>query len=159
MDGTRIVAINGKSVSGTRLVIAPGVNTVRTRFRWPQGGTGEADLKFYATPNTVYYVYYSVHPPYRGNDNLGDKMLMGLSDTGSQDAILGAVAVGPVAAAVGAADKVVHETSQNLNPGKHIDVMVVAPRSGQGIVRQVRAYPDGRVDAKTWAPWAQLKAP
>ena len=41
----------------------------------------------------------------------------------------------------------------------HIDLMVVAEHSSQGIVRKFRAYPDGRVDGKPWAAWARMQAP
>jgi hypothetical protein len=37
--------------------------------------------------------------------------------------------------------------------------MVVCRQNGEGIVRRVRVYPDGRVDPAPWAGQAQMTAP
>ncbi|MCF7674301.1 MAG: hypothetical protein K9N23_00910 [Akkermansiaceae bacterium] len=45
IKGIELVSINGKGVKGTRCVIEPGLNTIKTRFRWPQGPVQEANLQ------------------------------------------------------------------------------------------------------------------
>jgi hypothetical protein len=55
IKGIELVSINGASVKGTRCVIEPGLNTIKTRFRWPQGQDQQVQLRFYATPGTIYF--------------------------------------------------------------------------------------------------------
>jgi len=74
-------------------------------------------------------------------------------------AIAGTIFLGPPAAVIGIGERISHGVTQHGKPATHIDLMVTAHHSSQGVVRQVRAYPDGRVDEKPWAAWAQMKAP
>ena len=160
VEGIKLVSINGRSVNGTRSAIRPGLNAVRTRFRWPHGRVQEADLRFYATPGTVYYVHYDVFPPYdKFKSRVGGRMVDSVGNSGDPYAALGAVLVGPAAAVIGIGERVVHNTNQRGQAATYMDLMLVAHHSSQGIVRRVRAYPDGRVDAKPWAAGAQIQAP
>ena len=84
----------------------------------------------------------------------------GLLATGDPYAmIFGSLILGPSALATTIGDRIDHSVDQHSQAATHIDLMVIAPKSDQGIVRRVRAYPDGRVDAKPWAAWAQMQAP
>ena len=149
VEEIELVSINGRSVKGTRSVIQPGPNTIKTRFRWPQGQVQEADLRFYATPGTVYFINYNVYPPAK---KLTNSVAQKIVDSSY---IFG----GPPAAVVGVCEQVGHGIAEYRKSATYIDLAVTAHHSSQGVVRQVRAYPDGRVDGKPWAAWAQMKAP
>ncbi len=58
-----------------------------------------------------------------------------------------------------AVQRVTSQARELAKPADYIDVMVVAKNSPEGIVRRVRAYPDGRVDEKPWAAHAQMGPP
>ena len=162
IEGIELVSINGRSVKGTRSVIQPGPNTVKTRFRWPQGLVQEVDLRFYATPGTVYFINYDAYSPeYERDNRVAQKIGRELfDDSGSAEgAIVSAIFLAPPLAVIGIAEGIGHGVFKNPQPATRIDLMVVAHHSSEGTVRQVRAYPDGRVDGKPWAAWAQMKAP
>ena len=160
IEGIQLVSINGAGVQGTRRVIAPGPNIIKTRFRWPQGRVQEADLRFYATPGTVYFIYYDVYPPYSEfSGSVADKMIDAIPLEDTYGTIFGSLILVPSAAVVGIGERVGHGVAQHRQSATHIDLMVTAHHSGQGTVRRVRAYPDGRVDEKPWAAWAQMQAP
>lgn len=154
VEGVELVSINGKSVQGTRCVIAPGLNIITTRLRWPQGLVQEADLRFYATPGTVYLVKYDLYPSDKDDTTGLAQKLEFEANKG-----MGLLYIAPLVAAVAVVEKTGVNLYNQRPPATHIDLKVVAHQSGQGIVRQVRAYPDGRVDGKPWAAWAQMKAP
>ena len=160
IEGIELVSINGRSVKGTRSVIQPGPNTIKTRFRWPQGPVQEADLRFYATPGIVYFINYDVYPPPKEFTNsVAEKMVDVISGGDAMGAIAGTILLGPPAAVIGVGERIGHGVALQRQVATHIDLMVTAHHSSQGTVRQVRAYPDGRVDEKPWAAWAQMKAP
>jgi hypothetical protein len=79
----------------------------------------------------------------------------------SNDPYAGFVAamVAPVAVVVGTGERMTNYSATHSQAVTHIDLSVIAHQSSQGTVRRVRAYPDGRVDGKPWAAWAQMKAP
>ena len=156
----QLVSVNGKGVRGTRSVIQPGLNTVKTRFRWPQGGVGEVDLRFYATPGTVYHINFDEFPPTGGfKGGVGNGMMNGIGSSGDPYAGFAAAMVAPVAVVVGTGERMTNYRATHSQAVTHIDLSVIAHQSSQGTVRRVRAYPDGRVDGKPWAAWAQMKAP
>lgn len=160
VEGIALVAINGRSVKGTRCVIESGLNTIKTRFRWPQGQDQQVQLRFYATPDTIYFIYYDVYPPSTELTNTAAGRVMGsLGEMGGEGAIFGTLLLGAPAAVVATGERLGHGITQHRKPATHIDLVVVAHHSSQGTVRQVRAYPDGRVDEKPWAAWAQMQAP
>jgi hypothetical protein len=160
VEGIELVSVNGKGVRGTRSVIQPGLNTVKTRFRWPHGEMREAGLRFYATPGTVYYINYDVYPPdNKLDDTMADKIVGSIPTDDPSAFIIGTMIMAPAAAVVGIGERVAHGAATSGQAVTHIDLSVIAHHSGQGTVRQVRAYPDGRVDGKPWAAWAQMKAP
>lgn len=160
LEGIELVSINGKEVKATRSVIEPGLNTIKTRFRWPQGHDQQVLLRFYATPGTIYFIYYDVYPPATELTNpVAGKVVDSLGDAGAGGAIFGTILLGPPAAVIGIGEKINHGVTQHGKPATHIDLIVMAHHSSQGTVRQVRAYPDGRVDEKPWADWAQMRAP
>ena len=160
IEGIELVSINGSSVKGTRSVIQPGPNTIKTRFRWPQGMIQEADLRFYATPGIIYFINYDVFPPSKEFTNsVAEKMVDVISGGDAYGAIFGTVLLGPPAAVIGVGERISHGVAQQRQSATYIDLTVIAHHSSQGTVRQVRAYPDGRVDEKPWAAWAQMKAP
>lgn len=164
IDGIHLVSVNGIPVNGTQTALNPGRNSVRIGFRWPQGGNQEVDLVFHAVAGSTYIVQYDVFPPYANRmaeptdleKRAGE--VAGLSQ-GSGEAML---LVGPPALALWGAGFVkrgANEAAEHHKPAQYIDLMVICRRSGEGIVRRVRAYPDGRVDAAPWAAHAQMKAP
>lgn len=160
IEGIELVSINGKSVKGTRCAIKPGPNTIKTRFRWPHGLAQEADLRFYATPGIVYFINYDVYPPQSGfKSNLARNTIEGVMEIGPEAAVF-LLAPAMAGALVGTTAQLVgHSVDQQGKTATRIDLMVSAHYSSQGTVRQVRVYPDGRVDEKPWAAWAQMKAP
>lgn len=160
IEWIELVSINGKSVKGTRCVIEPGLNTIKTRFRWPQGQDQQLQLRFYATPGTIYFIYYNVYPPSTElTDSVAGRIVDSLGEGDAYGAVWGTVILGPPAAVIGMGERISHGVTQHRKPAQHIDLMVVARHSSQGIVQQVRVYPDGRVDEKPWAASTQMKAP
>lgn len=164
IDGIHLVSVNGTPVHGSQTTLKPGRNSVRIGFRWPQGGDQEVDLLFHAVAGSTYIVQYDVFPPYA--NRMGEPTdlehrageVAGLS-RGSGEAML---LVGPPALALwgaGFAKRGANEAAEHRKPAHYIDLMVICRHSGEGIVRRVRAYPDGRVDAAPWAAHAQMQAP
>ena len=153
IEGIQLLSINGRGVKGTRSVIQPGPNTIKTRFRWPQGLVQEADLRFYATPGIVYFINYDVYSPRNELPSSAVERAMEGADSAT------ILMFGVPMAAMAAVEKIGHGATQQRQSATYIDLAVVAHHSSQGTVRQVRAYPDGRVDEKPWAAWAQMKAP
>jgi hypothetical protein len=164
IDGIHLVSVNGTPVHGTQTALNPGRNTVRLGFRWPQGGSQEVDLVFHAVAGSVYIIQYDVFPPYA--NRMGEPTdlehrageVASLSQ-GSGEAML---LVGPPALALWGAGFVkrgANEAAEHRKPAQYVDLMVICRQSGEGIVRRVRAYPDGRVDAAPWAAHAQMSAP
>lgn len=43
-------------------------------------------------------------------------------------------------------------------PAEYVDLLVVATKDLDGVVRRVRAYPDGRVDSASWAACGGLSS-
>ena len=70
-----------------------------------------------------------------------------------------AILVAPAVAVIGIGERIGHKAGQRGQTATYMDLMVVAHHSSQGVVRKVRASPDGRVDAKPWAAGAQMRAP
>lgn len=164
IDGIHLVSVNGTPVHGTQTALNPGRNTVRLGFRWPQGGSQEVDLVFHAVAGSVYIIQYDVFPPYANRmaeptdleHRAGE--VAGLS-RGSGEAML---LVGPPALVLwgaGFMKRGANEAAEHRKPAQYVDLMVICRQSGEGIVRRVRAYPDGRVDAAPWAAHAQMIAP
>ena len=164
IDGIHLVSVNGLRTSGTETALVPGRNTVKVGFRWPQGGSQEVDLQFHAVAGSTYIIQYEVFPPYANRmgeptdleQRAGD--VAGLAE-GSGEAML---LVGPPALALWSAGflkRGANEAAEHRKPAHYIDLIVVCRQNAEGIVRRVRAYPDGRVDAAPWAAHAQMKAP
>lgn len=164
IDGIHLVSVNGTPVHGTQTALTPGRNTVRIGFRWPQGGHQKVDLEFYAVAGSTYIIQYEVYPPYA--NRMGEPTdlehrageVAGLSQ-GSGEAML---LVGPPALALwgaGFMKRGANEAAEHRKPAHYIDLMVLCRQNSEGIVRRVRAYPDGRVDAAPWAAHAQMRAP
>ena len=164
IDGIHFVSVNGSPVQGTQTALNPGRNTVRLGFRWPQGGNQEVDLVFYAVAGSTYFIQYDVFPPYANRmgepteleHRAGD--VAGLAQGSGEAMIL----VGPPAFALwlpGFLKRGANEAAEHRKPAHYIDLMVICRQSGEGIVRRVRAYPDGRIDASPWAAHAQMTAP
>ncbi len=164
IDGIHLVSVNGIPVRGTQTPLNPGRNNVRIGFRWPQGGNQEVDLLFHAVAGSTYIIQYEVFPPYSNRmaeptgleQRAGE--VAGLSQ-GSGEAML---LVGPPALVLwgaGFMKRGANEAAEHRKPAHYVDLMVICRQSSEGIVRRVRAYPDGRVDAAPWAAHAQMKAP
>lgn len=172
LDGIRLVSINGRPAPGTKASLTPGRNNVKIRFTWPQGGRQEVDLRFHATEGHLYSVQYDVHPPYVNRfrqptrwDESASELTGGLAnliDGGDPGDAKAAGFFIPVYLALGTANTIERVTShagERSKPADYIDIMVVAKNSPEGIVRRVRAYPDGRIDARPWAAQAQMGRP
>lgn len=165
IDGIRIVSVNGQPARGTEASLAPGRNCVKLGFNWPQGGRQELDLQFYAVAGHVYFAQYCVHPPYvnrlrqrtRWDECVGE---IGRGSKGDA-AQAGALFIPPilVLATANTIEKLGSQAREFSKPADYIDVMVVAKHSPEGVVRRVRAYPDGRVDARPWDAQAQMGPP
>ena len=164
IDGIQIVSVNGLPTHGTQTTLTPGRNTVRVGFRWPQGGSQEVDLVFHAVAGSRYIIQYDVFPPYA--NRMGESTdlehrageVAGLAQ-GSGEAML---LVGPPALVLwgaGYLKRGVNEAAEHQKPAHYIDLIVVCRQNSEGIVRRVRAYPGGLVDAAPWAAHAQMKAP
>ncbi len=164
IDGIQLISVNGIPTRGTKTALTPGRNTVRAGFRWPQGGGQEVDLVFHAVAGSNYIIQYDVFPPYANRmdeptdleHRAGD--VAGLSQ-GSGEAMM---LFGPPALVLwlpGYLKRGANEAAEHRKPAHSIDLMVVCRQNAEGIVRRVRAYPDGRVDAAPWAAHAQMKAP
>jgi hypothetical protein len=159
VEAIGLVSINGGSVNGTRSDLTPGPNTVRARFRWPHGFVQEVDLSFYATAGTLYFVNYTVFPPDSEDSATMAGRFMNSAGHTSDPGVVVLAFIAPLVATVAVGEKIAHRARQASKVATYMDLTVVAHRSSEGIVRQVRAYPDGRVDEKPWAPWAQMRAP
>ena len=164
IDGIRIVSVNGNAVRGTRTPLNPGRNTVRIGFRWPQGGEQEVDLTFHAVAGSSYIVQYDVFPPHANRlgertdleDAAGD--VLALSGGSGETAMF----LAPPALALWGAGWVkrgANEVEEHHKPAQYMDLMVVCRHNREGIVRRVRTWPDGRIDAAPWAAHAQMTAP
>ncbi len=121
-------------------------------------------MQCFSMTTTVYFIYYDVYPPYTEFANrtgrVSGQVGKGLAATGEPFLLfVGGLFLIPSAAVATIAERVDHSVDQHSQAATHIDLMVISPKSDQGIVRRVSAYPDGRVDEKPWAAWAQMKAP
>lgn len=147
IGGISLVSINEGKVKGTRSVINPGLNSIKTKFKWPNGWVQQVDLRFYATPGSVYTTHYDVFPPLpESRTPMADKVFDGAG--------MAAPMILPSAAIIGAGEWVASSSPTST----YIDLVVFGPNS-EGAVRKVRAYPDGRVETKPWSLWAQMKDP
>lgn len=167
IDVIRLVAVNGTKARGTQTMLEPGLNRVRVGFQWPQGGRQEADLCFHAIAGTVYTIYFASHPPYvnrlkqrnRADEALG-KMADCLAEAegeGAGYALLLAIPIGATLVSASAVTRVGKEMHEQQKAVTWVDLSVVAQEDNlQGVVRRVRVYPDGRVDAKPWDAHAQM---
>ena len=136
------------------------MNSIKTRFRWPEGRDQRVDLRFYATPGTIYSIHYDVYPnPNVLEKTVAAKAMDGMTGPGSGTEGMLALFLAPPFIAMAAVERIGRGADRKSDSATHIDLMVVAHHSSQGIVRRVRAYPDGRVDEKPWAAGAQMDAP
>jgi hypothetical protein len=159
VEAIGLVSINGDPVNGTRSELTPGPNTVRARFRWPHGFVQEVDLRFHATAGTLYFINYDVFPPdSEDRGTRAGRFMDSVGHTSDPYAGVGLIFIAPLVATVGVGEKIAHHAGQAGQAATYVDLAVVAHHSSEGIVRRVRAYPDGRVDEKPWAPWAQMRA-
>jgi len=162
---THVVSVNQVPVRGSEVVLKPGRNKVRVGYTWPQGGAQEVDLVFHALPNRSYLVKYEPSPAeanrlieYNKWDQAsGDLVGMGAA-TGAE---AGVFLFGPPAIAllgIGFAERASSQAAEAYRPATSIDLMVISSDNGEGIVRRVRAYPNGRVDSASWAQYAQMSS-
>jgi hypothetical protein len=161
IDGIQLVSINGTPAHGTKTALKPGRNTVRVRFAWPQGGTQEADLAFYSRAGQQYFVQYDAMPPYTNRllePTSPDEAATEILRT-SASAREGFIFLIPPAVALwsaGFVSRSANEIAEKRKPAHYMDLRVISRHNGEGIVRTVRAYPDGRNDAGPWDAWAQM---
>lgn len=161
IDGIQLVSINDIPAHGTKSVLKPGRNTVRVRFAWPQGGNQEADLAFHAMAGQQYFVQYDAMPPYANRlleptslDEAGTEILRTGAAAGEGFLVL----IPPAVAfwSAGLVRRSANEIAEQRKPAHYMDLRVISRNSGEGVVRTVRAYPDGRIDADPWEAWAQM---
>jgi hypothetical protein len=154
IDGIRIVSVNGQPARGTEASLTPGRNRVRVGFKWPQGGRQELDLDFHAVAGRSYYAEYHVHPPYVNRisqrtkwDESAGRIGRGHKGGAAQ---AGALFVPPILAlgAANTVEKVGGEIREQSKPAEHIDIMLVAKNGPEGVVRYLRAYPNGQVEVR-----------
>ena len=158
IDHSRILAVNGTKVDRRQFELRPGRNTVRVGFRWPQGGEGQVDLRFYATSGTTYCVSYDPYPPYLERGARGDKVYDSVVSAGKSPSLASPFYVWAAAVPL-VPNLAVRDARERQRAAERIDVRVIAYRSPQGIVREVRVWPDGRVDETSWARYAQMSPP
>ena len=161
ISSIQLVSVNGSPSHGTQTALQPGRNKVRIRFEWPQGGAQEVDLAFHAKEGQRYFVHYDTMPP------SVDRLIESTSlDQAGTDLSAGAAYAGegfvfflPTVFALwtaGAIQRGANQVAEQHKPARYVDLMVIAHHSSDGVVRTVRAYPDGRVDAAPWAAWAKM---
>ena len=155
-----IISVNGMAVGRRQCELSPGRNTVRVGFQWPQGGEGQVNLRFHATAGTTYCVSYDPYPPYAERGSRGEKLpdlVSGMGDMG-----MATIAISPLIGAMTVplvGEGMAGDARERQRPADRMDIRVIAYRSPQGIVREVRVWPDGRVDEATRAPYAQMSPP
>jgi hypothetical protein len=163
IKGIHVVSVNRVPVRGSEAVLTPGRNKVRIGYTWPQGGSQEVDLVFHARPNSSYVVQYVPSPAYanrlveikKWDDAAGDVASMGVG-AGQAAFIFAPPAMALLG--VGFANRVGSQMAEAHKPATSMDLMVISRDNGEGIVRRVRAYPDGRVDSASWAAYAQMSS-
>lgn len=150
IDGIRIVAVNGIPANGTEAELSPGKNQIRVRFKWPQGGSQEVDLGFNARPDIIYAIYYDVYPPLvhrpGGLESTTGAIMNDLPRDGGSG-LVAAIAAGFMAP-FAATEAAVKRTDENSEAADHVDLMVVAQRSPQGIACTRRVHADGRIERR-----------
>ena len=136
LSGIRLASVNGAKHSRTWAELEPGRNHIEVSFKWPQGGKQLVEFDFNAHKDAVYYVHFSRYPPCH------------TADGGSWDDALNASEGFPpvllVAGLGSLAERGRMSLEQKSKGAVHVDVILVSPRTSEGVVEFVRAYPDGR---------------
>ncbi|MDG2123249.1 MAG: SGNH/GDSL hydrolase family protein [Verrucomicrobiales bacterium] len=149
IKGLEIVSVNGERTGRRSSAIHEGLNQIKTKFTWPQGGTQEVDLTFEARKGKSYFVKFKGFPPTRevwgGGLAAEDWMEMGSADPYGP-----VVCVAPVI--VWAVWERLYRAAQVVSPppANYTDVFVISRDWAEGVVGRVRAYEDGRIDSTTW---------
>lgn len=156
-----LVSVNRVPVRGSEVVLEPGRNNVRVGYTWPQGGSQEVDLLFHALPDRSYVVQYEPSPSAANRLVEYNKWDDAARDVASMGVVAGqgAIFFAPPAFAllgIGFAQRAGSQIAERRKPASSMDLMVISSDLGEGIVRRVRAYPNGRVDSASWAAYAQM---
>lgn len=160
---THVVSVNREPVRGSEVMLKPGRNQIRIGYTWPQGGAQEVDLVFHARPNRSYLVKYEPSPASANRLVEYNKWDLAAGDVATMGAHAGQAGFifAPPALAllgVGFAERVGTQIAESRRPATSLDLMVISSDNAEGIVRRVRAYPDGRVDSASWAAYAQMSS-
>ena len=165
IKGMRIISVNGKPGVRREAMIAAGLNTVRVRYDWPQGGSQEVSLRFKARPNVRYSVKYDPFPPttdqFRGTtelslaaDALGAEAFRLMELRGGELAGLVVLTPAIVLGTANYADRIRETAREKFQAAHYVDLMVISEHNAEGVVRRVRAYPSGRVVSKPWEAYS-----
>lgn len=166
IKGVQLISVNGTKAARKETGLPSGSNNVRLSFQWPQGGMQEVNLKFNARQNQKYTVKYDPFPPtadqFHGTSDVSDAAqtiaseayeLMALGH-GHPIAVLAGAAVLVPAIALGSADfgyRVKESIREGQAPVQYVDLYVISDDGSEGVVRRVRAYPNGRLlSEKLW---------
>ncbi|WP_265595115.1 hypothetical protein [Haloferula sp. BvORR071] len=161
IKGIHVVSVNRIPVRKDEVVLRPGRNSVRIGYNWPQGGGQEVDLVFHARPDSSYVVQYEPTPAYANRlqePNQWDEASLEMVSTaaGMGEGVVFLLPPAVALLGLGFTQRVGSEIAESRKPATYMDVMVVSKNNGEGIVRRVRAFPDGRVDSATWSAYAQM---
>lgn len=160
----KLVSVNGAPAKGRSAKVPVGSNSVAISLSLPQGGSMAVPLKFYARANQDYFVRFDPFPPTASQfSGTTDAMVAAGSFLQASASLqemphpvahlAGAVVLAP-GILLAAGDRLyrVGETIREYHSAiKYVDVMVISRNPAEGVVRRVRAFPDGRLlSEKYW---------
>lgn len=164
-----VVSVNGRKTKEESPTLREGENRLRVRFSWPQGGEQDVSLKFRAQPKQKYYLRYDPFPPTADQFSGESELLQsaeGLAEKGLDIMIarssfwpealirlvLGAATMAPAVPmkVLDLIDRVKETAGERRQPVEYVDLWIVSENGEEGVVRRVRAYPDGRLKSAPW---------
>lgn len=165
IKGVKLLSVNGTSASKKSAALPSGANFVKVRFDWPQGGSQAVSLKFRARPDQKYKVKYDPFPPtadqLRGTTELsaaaqtiadGSFEIMRSGHGNPAAALLGFAVLSP-AIVLGTADhayRIKESIRERHSPVHYVDLWVISEDPSEGVVRRVRAFPNGHLLSEKW---------
>ena len=151
LSGIRLTSVNGAKHSKSWAELQPGRNRIEISFNWPQGGKQSVEFNFNAHKDRVYFVYLDRYPPcYRAHGSGWDDAFVNSMALGGEMG-QGAPLALPFMAVTGLgslAERGRMSVAEKLKDAMHVDVALVAPRTSQGTIEIIRAYPDGRTASR-----------
>lgn len=150
LSGFRVVSVNGKKTRGSATAIPSGPVKTVVAFHWPRIGKKRVPLSFTAREGHAYFVKYDRFP-YPGKSSAGLKgVTKGLIATGAKLHMLGLpfIGAGVLTGFVEDVRKNSGITTRTRHAVNYIDLYIISRLSSEGVVRQVRAYPNGKLEKR-----------